>query len=199
MVPVHEVLLIHGEDGSLERIYFMYYLTLRFKAPLQSWGVREDWYKTRRTASMPTKTALAGLIGRAMGVWSEEAERLEYISESIQDIRPVSDAGSVRRLTDDQTLYVGDYVDLGLAAGLPAAGGGIKRTNSGPTLSQQYTKDYLEDTAIEIDLGGSKDFLEKVKDALIHPVYPPYIGRYCCVPAECIVKDGIIREESEER
>lgn len=177
----------------------MYYLRLQFKAPLQSWGIKEDWYKTRRTASMSTKTALTGLIGRAMGVWSEETERLEGISDSIQDIRPVSDTSDVRRLTDDQTLYVGDYVDLGLASGLPAAGGGIKRTNAGATLSQQYTKDYLEDTVIEIDLGGSKDFLERVKDALIHPVYPPYIGRYCCAPAECIIKDGIIREESEER
>lgn len=178
----------------------MYYLTLRFKAPLQSWGVREDWYKTRRTASMPTKTALAGLIGRAMGVWSEETEQLEDISQSIQDIRPVSDAGSVRRLTDDQVLYVKDYMDLGIARGFSSAKGKIRKNPDGsPTLSLQCTKDYLEDTAIEIDLGGSKDFLEKVKDALIHPVYPPYIGRYCCVPAECIVKDGIIREESEER
>ena len=75
----------------------MYYLRLQFKAPLQSWGIKEDWYKTRRTASMSTKTALTGLIGRAMGVWSEETERLEGISDSIQDIRPVSDTSDVRR------------------------------------------------------------------------------------------------------
>ncbi|WP_270232795.1 type I-E CRISPR-associated protein Cas5/CasD [Clostridium fessum] len=168
-------------------------LDLYFEAPMQSWGVQEAWYKTRRTESSPTKTALTGMIGRCMGIDLEDTEELQKISNSFNIVE--SEHTSIpapKRMQDDQNIYLMDYVKAGLAKGFKTGDGKIKKNSDGSlNPCQQLQKDYLEDTKIIITIEGTYDDLIKIRHAFFHPVWPPYLGRACCVPAGQIVRGDV--------
>lgn len=168
-------------------------LDLYFEGPMQSWGVKEVWYKTRRTESSPTKTALTGMIGRCMGIDCDNTEALQNISNSFEIVE--SEHTSIpesKRMQDDQNIYIGDYVAAGLVRGFKN-GQGKEKTNSDHSLNlcQQFHKDYLEDTDIVITIEGTYDDLTKIRNAFRHPVWPPYLGRSCCVPTGPIVRGDV--------
>lgn len=160
---------------------------------MQSWGTTEYWYKTRRTEAYPTKTAITGLIGRCMGIDWDEPNELQKLADSFNIIgaRSNYDDSGPRRMSDDQTIFIGDYIDAGLVEGFRTGSGGIKKTNSGITRSQQFTKDYLEDTEFVITIEGLQDSLAKIRSALLHPVWPPYLGRACCVPSGQLIRGDV--------
>lgn len=176
------------------------YLVLQFASTMQSWGIKERWIHTRRTSSAPTKRAVAGLIGRAMGVIKEDEVGHNYIEQNLLSVTTISTTVP-DRMIDDQVTFIKDYVEEGLARGLPSADGTVRGTYTNPYLSQKYTKEYLVDTIskpIVVAIEGSEDFLKEVRDALVHPVYPICFGRYCCVPAKPILVDGKIYKTLEE-
>lgn len=168
-------------------------LDLYLEGPMQSWGVSEHWYKTRRTEARPTKTAIAGLIGRCMGVDWEETEKLQEISKSFEIIDSENTIIPMpKRMQDDQTIFLGDYIEAGLADGFVTGGGKLKLNAQNEIIrSQQFTKDYLEDEKIVITLEGSMENLSKIRNTLLHPVWPPYLGRACCIPSGQIVRGDI--------
>lgn len=173
------------------------YLDLQFSAVMQSWGIKEEWYHSRRTDITPGLQAIAGLIGRSMGVMLEDEEGQRYIADNLKSVTPLS-VNIPDRMTDDQVTYIKDYYDWKIAGvdGFPSAAGG-RRISKDVILSQVFTKDYVVDTVsspVVVAIEGSREFLERVKDALTHPVYPPYLGRYCCIPAKPIVVNGEIYE-----
>lgn len=168
-------------------------LDLYFEAPMQSWGVNEVWYKTRRTESSPTKTALTGMIGRCMGIDLDDTEMLNKISSGFRIVD--SEHTSIpapKRMQDDQNIYIGDYIEAGLSKGFKNGKGKIKTNSDGSLNScQQLHKDYLEDTKIVITIEGTYEALTEIRRAFLHPVWPPYLGRACCVPAGQIVRGEI--------
>lgn len=166
-------------------------LDLYFEAPMQSWGTKEVWYKTRRTESSPTKTALTGMIGRCMGIDWEDTEELQKISNSFRIVD--SEHTSIpapKRMQDDQNVYIGDYIEAGLVDGFKTGANGIKNVK-GIVPCQQLHKDYLEDTEIVITIEGTYEDLSEIRHAFLHPIWPPYLGRACCVPAGRIVRGDI--------
>lgn len=166
-------------------------LDLYFEAPMQSWGVNEVWYKTRRTESSPTKTALTGMIGRCMGVDLEDTEMLDEISNSFRIVDSENTSiPAPKRMQDDQNIYIGNYIEAGLVKGFKTGANGIKNVN-GIVPCQQLHKDYLEDTKIVITIEGTYEALTEIRCAFLHPVWPPYLGRACCVPAGQIVRGDI--------
>lgn len=168
-------------------------LDLFFEAPMQSWGAKEAWYKTRRTESSPTKTALTGMIGRCMGVELEDTEMLDEISSSFRIVDSEHTyIPAPKRMQDDQNIYIGDYIEAGLVNGFKTGSSGVKKTSDGSLNScQQLHKDYLEDTKIVITIEGTFEDLTKIRHAFLHPVWPPYLGRACCVPAGQIVRGDV--------
>ena len=44
-------------------------------------------------------------------------------------------------------------------------------------------RQYLSDAIFLVALEGKKEQLEEIRDALINPVYPPYLGRRSCPPS----------------
>ena len=158
-------------------------LRLQFPAIIQAWGQDDPWIYARRTAAAPTKSAIVGLIGRAMGIDRDDTDRQQWLDSEIHDVT-VEHISSARRMTDDQIVSVQGYMQRGIdLPGLPMADGG-KRT---PGSSQQpFTKDYLVDTISDppiVSVHGTRDFLETVAEYLRHPIYPYYAGRYCCILA----------------
>lgn len=167
-------------------------LDLYFESPMQSWGSEEYWYKTRRTEASPTKTAIVGMIGRCMGIDWENKDKLDEIAKSFEIVD--SDATNIpipTRMTDDQTINIGDYVEAGIASGFKTGSNKPKRTNSGLTVSQQLTKDYLENEKIIITIEGSREDLENIRQAICHPFWPPYLGRACCIPSGPIIRGDV--------
>lgn len=166
-------------------------LDLHFESPMQSWGTTELWYKTRRTESCPTKTAVTGIIGRSMGIDWEDTDELEKIANSFTIVSSENTVIPMpKRMQDDQTIYIGDYMDAGIVKGFRTGANGIKNVN-GAVRAQQMTKDYLEDEKITITIEGNREDLEEIRNALLHPVWPPYLGRACCIPSGQIIRGDV--------
>lgn len=168
------------------------YLNLQFSGALQSWGIKEDWYHTRRTAGSPERAAVAGLIGRAMGIDYEDEEGQKYLLDNVVSVTHISGSG-YKRLIDDQVCNIEGYEGFEEITYFPAANGS-KRDGF---VCQTYSKEYLMGAIskpVVVAVEGSREFLEAAMEALIHPVYPPYLGRACCPPAKCIVQTGEIYE-----
>lgn len=147
-------------------------LLLKLAGPMQSWGGNSK-YETRRTESMPTKSGVTGLLAAALG------------RERGADI---SDLSSLRY-------------------GVRADKEGIIRRDF-HTVDKQGTKYvtyryYIEDGVFLAGFESADTaFLESIEYALKHPVYPPFLGRKSCPPAQPLVvgirdkclKDALLEE-----
>ena len=165
-------------------------LHLQFRGVLQSWGVRDEWMAKRRTASSPTESAVLGLIECALGIDRNDEERRTALRSKIRII-PHS-GGVKRKLVDEQTISIADYEREGIELnGFPSARGGIKRDKTGrPVWNETFTKQYVEDCVsdpLKADVEGDDDTIARIQNALLHPVYPYYLGRYCCTPCGSVI------------
>lgn len=181
-------------------------LDLYFEAPMQSWGLPEAWYKTRRTASTPTKSAVAGLISRCMGIYYKDKEDIKKVYDSFEIVdsfmydnedddsykvinkRPVTTA---HRMTDDEVVYIKDYIEAGLTDGFLMGDGGVKSVNGVIVGSQMMQKDYLEDERLGITIEGTYEALSAIRNAILRPHWGPYLGRSCCIQSGPIIRGEI--------
>ena len=130
-------------------------LLLRLSGPLQSWG-DSSRFTVRSTAREPTKSGVVGLLAAAMG-------------------RP-RDAS----MADLVALEMGVRIDQ---PGRLVRDFQTERSLDGRTvmpLSQRY---YLSDAKFLVALGGPDELLACVRDAMLRPHWPLYLGRRSC-PAD---------------
>lgn len=164
-------------------------LHLQFRGVLQSWGVREEWMANRRTASSPTESAVLGLLACALGIDRNDETGLTLLQNKVHIISQPAEVN--RKLVDEQTISIAEYEREGIELnGFPSAGGGIKRTNAGPVWSETFGKQYVEDCVshpLRADVEGDKETIASIQNALLHPVYPYYLGRYCCTPCGPVI------------
>ncbi|MBD3165251.1 type I-E CRISPR-associated protein Cas5/CasD [bacterium] len=165
-------------------------LLLRLEGPLQAWGTRARW-DVRDTAPEPTKSAVIGLLGAALGYAADDPRLFELAGTLRMGVR-VDHPGTV--MTDFQTIT--DF--------LPTAGGEFKA--SGEKRSKRLDKlqdnpdarpatilsprDYLEDASFLVVLeqaDGGSETLERCRQALRDPVWPMYLGRKACVPTRPVL------------
>jgi CRISPR-associated protein Cas5/CasD subtype I-E len=166
----------------------MAYLDLVCSSTMQAWGRRENFEWSRKSGTTPEKSAVGGIIGRAMGIDRDDTEGQAWLQEQLQEVIVAQNTGSIP-MTDDTVAYIGDYMDQGWTAGFQAAGGGVR---VGDVRGIRLWKDFVTDRVgnpMVLRIRGTREFLERVYDALLHPVYPPYLGRYCCIPAKCLVTE----------
>lgn len=147
-------------------------LTMRIKAPLMSWGDCEG-YQNRTTASHPTKSGIIGMTAAMLGrPRSSDISDLAALRYGCQINQPGS------QLIDLQTM-------------------GIRSDTHDPNPLQD--KHYLMDADFTIGLEAADDntLLDRLADAVRHPVYAPYLGRRSCPPAgpiETQILDGTLEE-----
>ena len=166
----------------------MAYLDLVCSSTMQAWGRHEDFEWSRKSGTTPEKSSVVVFIGRAMGIDRDDAEGQEWLCGQLQDVTIVQDNHSTP-MTDDTVAYIGDYLDQGWTDGFHAAGGGIRVGDvRGIRMWKGFVTDRISSPLI-LRISGKHEFLERVYDALLHPVYPPYLGRYCCIPARCLVTE----------
>jgi CRISPR system Cascade subunit CasD len=132
-------------------------LLLRLAAPLQSWGV-DSKFDRRLTENEPTRSGIVGMLACAMGI--RRGESLAIFDTIKFGVRK------------DQEGKLG--VDYQTARKEKSA------KNSTAWVTNRY---YLLDAIFLVGIEGEQALLEKFAQALVHPVFPIYLGRRSCPPA----------------
>jgi len=152
-------------------------LFLRLEGPLQAWGDTSK-FVIRRTMEAPTKSGVIGLICCAMRL-SRQAAR--------QHLRELNQLAMGVRIDRPGTRWW-DYHTVGAKIGILKAEGGIKRTASTKEIETLVSRrEYLCDASFLVALQGDPEVIQRVKDALRNPKWPPFLGRKSCPPTSPIL------------
>ena len=143
-------------------------LTFLLSGPLQSWGDSARW-DHRSTASMPSKSAVIGLLDCCLG-YGRGDERLRALSERVHVAVRADRKG--RPAWDFQTVQSPGGKMLN-AMGKPRTGGGTIIT----------PKQYLQDAAFQVFVFGDDAALEACHWAMRHPRWAACLGRRSCPPS----------------
>lgn len=133
-------------------------LVLRLAGPLQSWGASSRFTR-RTTESAPTKSGVIGLLAAAAGIERGDDMRLSPLAGLRFGVR-IDQPGT--RIRDFQTAH-------------HAVSG-----KSMPLTERFYLADAVFVAAVE----GEHTLLAGLHAALRAPVYPPFLGRRSCPPAQ---------------
>lgn len=161
----------------------MKFIKLMLNAPLQSWGERARW-DIRDTASMPTKSALIGILGGCMA-YPRGDNRLYDLSRKLHVAVRADRPGTV--MIDFHTVQGTNGVLLN-AAGNPRSKGNTIIT----------PKQYLQNACFSVFLWGNESTLEECEYALLHPQWSAFLGRRSCVPAVPLLPTWIEAENIDE-
>lgn len=139
---------------------------------MQSWG-DESRFKTRATATTPTKSGIVGLIAAAQGRRrTDEIEDLAALKLAVR----VDQSGSLLR--DYQTAQ--DWQ---------------RKPNEAAQLVTRY---FLSDAAFLVAVeSDDRALLEKISDALRKPAFPLFMGRRSC-PVHPGLVVGIVDNAGEQ-
>ena len=141
-------------------------LLLRLAAPLQAWGA-DSKFETRKTNREPTKSGVIGLLAAALGIRRDEPEKLE---------RLVGLRYGVRVDQEGQLL-----VDFHMA--------------KSEDVSYLTYRHYLSDAVFVVGLESEDEqLLCELQEALLHPVFPLFLGRRSCPPTQPLCLG--VREEA---
>ena len=143
-------------------------LLLRLAGPHQSWGTRSR-FDDRDTERFPSKSGVIGLLCAALGRSRDE---------------PLGDLIALRMATRADrpgTLSRDFHTALEVAR---ASGQGRGTVTS--------VRHYLADAVFLVGLHGDRDLLETVREALLRPRWPLYLGRKAFPLAEPpLLTDGL--------
>lgn len=165
------------------------YLVLYFDAVMQAWGGEES-VKFKKTSSFPTKSAVAGIIMRAMG--SKE----QLILDKINNMRLFSlNIGLHKNFTrniDYQIIGANKFNRL-------VKDSDSKKNNSKGKLDKEISyREYLQNTiCISILESDDHEFLLDIYKSLKSPQKILCLGRYKCLPSSPIFHgDGLFEDLS---
>lgn len=144
-------------------------LKLNLVGPMQSYGVRGRWdYKD--TLQYPTKSAVVGMLGCALGI---PRERLEEISSKIKVHIRINKEGKIA-----EDYQIREYKTTE----------GIDETKKDKKTDKFVLhKSYLYDASFTVYVEGDLDFLNDCYKALLDPVWNIFLGRKSCVPSMPLV------------
>jgi CRISPR system Cascade subunit CasD len=156
-------------------------LALSFEGPLQSWGIG-DRFSLRKTASLPSKSAVLGLCCAALGAarggkleqeWLPRLNRLGFLAVAVPRQHETATGAkplTVRRMEDYHTVQ-------------------NSRTADGKTKDTHIThRTYLNDARFVVLLEGDPSCLAQLAAALRDPVWGIWLGRKACIPSAPILR-----------
>lgn len=160
------------------------HLALCLEGPLQSWGF-EDRFNRRKTALLPTKSALLGLccaaLGAARGSDDERAwlPRLNALRCLVIALPRSLKRGekqvplTVRRMEDYHTVL-------------------DTRSADKPNLKDNAVlthRTYLNDARFAVVLSGDAETVRDLAAALQNPVWGTWLGRKACIPSAPVFRE----------
>ena len=141
---------------------------LRLEGILQSWGEEAKWiYRT--TATFPSKSAIVGLIGAAMGIQRGD-EYLKVLSEKIR----------VGIRADRSGIIIEDFQTTTGMPELFTANHAKRGKDSNTIINPHY---YLNDASFLVVIETDEETAEAIAKSFTDPVWPAYLGRKNCVPS----------------
>jgi len=154
----------------------MEYLVFRLYAPLASWGEIAVG-ESRHTANYPSKSALIGLLGAALGIERDDEERQQRLQQGYAFAVELFTAGSLLR--DYHTAQVPDSVGKftyrtrrdELVLGKARLGTILS--------SREYRSDALALASVRA-LDNTPYALAEIQEKLLKPVFHLYLGRKSC-------------------
>jgi len=157
------------------------YLVFQLYGPMASWGdvaVGES----RVTSTIPSRSALLGLLAAALGLERADESDLNDLSASVRF--GVLTLSSGHFLRDYHTVQVPPASALKRRPSRTRRDElSVPKDELGTILSaRDYRTDACYRVAVERMAGGSID-LETIKNALLKPVFPLYLGRRACPPS----------------
>ncbi len=150
-------------------------IKLVLQAPLQSWGVRSRW-DSRDTASLPTKSAIIGILGAALG-YPRGDIRLTDLSEDLHVAVRTDRSGTIA--SDFHTVHAPEGQKMMNAQGSQRCENIVTR------------RQYVQDAKFTTVIWGKEDSINICEIALRRPVWAPYLGRKCCVPSVPLIPEII--------
>lgn len=150
------------------------YLLFRLYGPMASWGeiaVGED----RHTAYSPSRSALIGFLGAALGVPRDDSAAQEALSAQFRFAVRQELSGSFLR--DFHTIQVGvpERKQVFRTRRHELSG----RVNT-MLSSRTYVCDSLQVVAVQTTSDTDDGVLEGMKEALLQPTFALYLGRKSC-------------------
>ena len=181
----------------------MRHLIINLEAPLMAFG-GETIDNLGVIRSFPAMSMLAGLFANALGWRRIERERHQWLQDRIVFAARIDrePAGGVR-MTDYQTVKMGDTVDLFVRSGHWVVGwttrgqpderaGALGAAGSGPFTHQRW-RDYYADmrvtVALRLEPVEDEPTLDDLAAALQEPKRPLFIGRKPCLPSAPLFGD----------
>lgn len=156
----------------------MTYLIFQLYGPLASWGDVAVGER-RPTAAQPSRSAVLGLLGSALGVRREDGSRLGALERDLGVAFRVEEPGHL--LTDYQTAQVSSQ-RKGRAPKTR-----IEELDSEELNTILSTRDYRCDALAYACVWNRTPevtwSLEQLAEALRRPTFVTYLGRKACVPA----------------
>jgi CRISPR system Cascade subunit CasD len=154
----------------------MEYLVFRLYAPLASWGEIAIG-ESRHTAHYPSKSALIGLLGAALGINRDDEEQQQRLQQGYAFAVELFTAGSLLR--DYHTAQVPDSVGKftyrtrrdELVLGKERLGTILS--------SREYRTDVLALASVRA-LDNAPYALAEIQEKLLKPVFHLYLGRKSC-------------------
>lgn len=159
-------------------------LFLRLAGPMQSWGTSSR-SQLRRTDAYPSRSGVLGLLLCAKGVSREmSASELDSLASLVMGVR-VDRPGTLD--WDYHTAGGGRGSGADRAIGIRSADGKIKKTSSTKEYETLLSRrQYLWDASFLVALHGDPELILDCARWLNDPVWPVFLGRKCCIPAEPI-------------
>lgn len=148
-------------------------LDLYFEGLMMSWRGAE----IGKTGNVPPKSAIVGMIGRAMGIDYEDTAELKEVADSfeIDDIFTFENYDFYKAPQKLPIITFERMVD--------------DQINSRTGVKKQ--KEYLVDAKIGVTIKGTEEALTEIRKAFLHPIWPVYLGSSCCVPAGPIIRGNV--------
>lgn len=162
----------------------MNFIKFVLSAPMQSWGEDARWNQ-RTTATLPTKSAIIGMLGSCLGIPRGD-ERLNELDHNLFVAIRADQPGRV--MTDYHTVNTLN------GEALPTANGGHRGKGKGIETPKQY----LQDARFTVFLWGNEETLTSCFHAMGHPKWAVYLGRKSCVPAVPVRPEWVEADSPEE-
>lgn len=163
---------------------------LQYYASQNSATIRGNY----RTELYPTRDAIIGLVGSALGIPRNDNQLKQLQNELTIKYQDLSKFPSV--LTDFQTIKPLKSQNRFMNRQKPVnkfitAGGG---TNSENILKKVQ---YLQDAEFNVFIGGQEELLKNIYDAIKNPVYALYLGKRSCIPNKPLVTEFKLIDEGD--
>ena len=160
-------------------------LILRLEAPLLSFGVVAVDEK-RSTGEVPSRSMVCGLLANALGWRHGDFDRLNRLQDRLVIATRRDRKGNL--LDDFQTVDLGqDFLQHGWTTSHRPA----TRQGAAGRTTHIRRREYLADTAytvaVALDPDDEEPTLEQLRNAVLRPARPLFLGRKACLPSRPLV------------